>query len=158
MSRLGHARGAPALALLLAGVACLACQAAGSARTPVAITPPAPGVAAAQPAVTLAPDASVFVVVMENRGAGQALGQPYTAGLAGRFAVAGDYHAIGHPSLPNYLALTAGSTFGITDDNYYRLPVAGIGDQLTRHAVSWRAYMEGLDPSCTDHHGPDTAR
>jgi phosphatidylinositol-3-phosphatase len=36
--------------------------------------------------------------------------------LAQRFPMATQYFATSHPSLPNYLELWAGSTFGITDD------------------------------------------
>jgi len=41
---------------------------------------------------------------------------PYLAGLAARFGYADHYSAITHPSLPNYLAITGGDTFGVTDD------------------------------------------
>src|SRR5262249_52735682 len=90
----------------------------------------------------------VFVVVMENRSYSQALTMPYVSELAGRYAAATNYHAVAHPSLPNYLALTSGSTFGITDDGYHRLPAGGIGAQLTAHRISWRAYMEGMAQGC----------
>ena len=68
------------------------------------------------------PGSHVFVVVMENRDYATALAQPYTTQLAHRYAVATNYHAIAHPSLPNYLALTSGATFGISDDDFHRLP------------------------------------
>jgi phosphatidylinositol-3-phosphatase len=42
---------------------------------------------------------------------------PFTFGLARRFGYATDYTAPGHPSLPNYLAIAGGSTFGVADDN-----------------------------------------
>src|SRR5436190_22967496 len=71
------------------------------------------------------PGSHVFVVVMENRDYATALAQPYTTQLAHRYAVATNYHAIAHPSLPNYLALTSGATFGISDDDFHRLPAVG---------------------------------
>ena len=73
---------------------------------------------------------------------------PYVSELAGRYAVATNYHAVAHPSLPNYLALTSGSTFGISDDGYHRLPAGGIGAQLTARGISWRAYMEAMTQGC----------
>lgn len=85
---------------------------------------------------------------MENRSYSQALTMPYVSELAGQYAVATDYHAVAHPSLPNYLALTSGSTFGVTDDGYHRLPAVGIGAQLTAHGIPWRAYMEGMTAGC----------
>lgn len=96
------------------------------------------------------PDAHVFVIVMENRTYDEAVRQPYTARLVADYAVATDYHAVAHPSLPNYLALTGGSTFGITDDGYHRLPAGGIGTQLADRGIPWRAYMDGMSRGCFD--------
>jgi phosphatidylinositol-3-phosphatase len=85
---------------------------------------------------------------MENHSYGRALSGSYTAGLAKRYSVATDYHGVSNPSLPNYLALTSGSTWGIADDGYHRLPAGGIGAQLTAEGIVWRAYMEGMTNGC----------
>jgi acid phosphatase len=91
----------------------------------------------------------VFVIVMENHSMSEALAGSFTASLAARYGVANNYHAVAHPSVPNYLALTSGSTWGITDDSYHALPSSDLGSQLTRAGVSWRAYMEALgDAGC----------
>jgi phospholipase C len=93
----------------------------------------------------------VFVIVMENHSADQALSGTYTASLAAKYGVANNYHAITHPSVPNYLALTSGSTWGVQNDSYHVLPKADIGNQLTRAGITWRAYMEGLTAAgCLD--------
>lgn len=42
---------------------------------------------------------------------------PYLSSLATKYAYATNYTAITHPSLPNYLALAGGSTFGVKDDS-----------------------------------------
>lgn len=86
----------------------------------------------------------VFLIVMENHSAQEAQAAPFTASLAATYRVAADYSAITHPSVPNYLALTSGQTWGITDDSYHTLPQTDLGDQLTAAGVKWRAYMEGL--------------
>ncbi len=57
---------------------------------------------------------------MENRSYDQAMTGAYTAQLAGQYAVATNYHGVSHPSLPNYLALTSGGTWGIADDGWHR--------------------------------------
>lgn len=88
--------------------------------------------------------AHVFLIVMENHSAGQALDGPFTSSLARQYGVAKNYHAVAHPSVPNYLALSSGSTWGVEDDSYRVLPRQDIGTSLTRAGVSWRAYMEGL--------------
>jgi hypothetical protein len=94
---------------------------------------------------------NVFMIVMENHSPGEALQGAYTAALAAQNGVASDYHAITHPSVPNYLALTSGQTWGVSDDSYHVLPRSDIGDQLTAAGISWRAYMDGLGPAgCID--------
>jgi len=91
----------------------------------------------------------VFVIVMENKSAAEALTGPFTASLAAQYGVANNYHAVAHPSVPNYLALTSGSTWGITDDSYHVLPKDDLGTQLTKAGITWRAYMEALgDAGC----------
>ncbi|OLC22223.1 MAG: hypothetical protein AUH33_00200, partial [Chloroflexi bacterium 13_1_40CM_68_21] len=86
----------------------------------------------------------VFVIVMENASLARALAAPDIATLASTYRVAMNYHAVARPSLPNYLALTSGSTWGVTDDDYHVLPAGGLGAQLSAAGVPWRAYMEGL--------------
>jgi acid phosphatase len=97
------------------------------------------------------PRPHVFVIVMENHSAQQALSGAFVASLASTYGVAGNYFAVAHPSVPNYLALTSGSTWGVTDDSYRVLPQRDIGDEMTRAGVSWRAYMDGMtDAGCLD--------
>jgi len=127
-----------------------ACSAsrAGAQRSPTAPAgSPSPS---ASPSPSPAPAPSVFVIVMENKTYADALSGTYTASLARRYGVATNYHAVSHPSLPNYLALTSGSTWGIADDGYHRLPAQGLGDELTAAGISWRAYMEGMTGGCFD--------
>lgn len=86
----------------------------------------------------------VFLIVMENKSAVEALTGPFTASLTARYGVASNYHAVSHPSVPNYLALTSGSTWGVSDDSYHALPKHDLGTQLTAAGLPWHAYMEGL--------------
>lgn len=93
----------------------------------------------------------VFLIVMENKSADEALSGQFTASLAAKYGVARNYHAVSHPSVPNYLALTSGSTWGLHDDSYHVLAKQDLGTQLTKAGVPWRAYMEGLgDAGCLD--------
>jgi phospholipase C len=98
------------------------------------------------PAATPQSPRHVFLIVMENHSADEAMSGPFTSSLAVRYGVANNYHAISHPSVPNYLALSSGQTWGVQDDSFHVLPKADLGDQLTTAGVSWRAYMEGLGP------------
>ena len=64
----------------------------------------------------------VFLIMMENHGYSQVVGnpnEPYLNGLiAGRKVnLATNYFAVGHPSLTNYLEIVGGSNFGVRSDN-----------------------------------------
>jgi hypothetical protein len=94
----------------------------------------------------------VIVVVMENKDYVQVIGSPdapYVNALARRNALADRYYGVAHPSLPNYLALLGGSTFGI-HENCTDCTIAkpNLVDELERHRVSWRAYMESMPSPC----------
>jgi hypothetical protein len=90
--------------------------------------------------------------VLENREYEEALGNPdapYLEHLAEKGAVATNYFGVSHPSLPNYFALFAGSTFGIAE-NCTECVIHGpnLATQLTRAGISWRAYMESMPEAC----------
>ncbi len=109
------------------------------------------------PAITAA--RSVFLIVMENHSMDEALQGAYTRQLASQAGVATNYHAITHPSVPNYLAITSGQTWGVTDDVYSALPARDIGHQLTAANIKWRAYMEDLgSQGCVDSPPPYALR
>ncbi len=120
----------------------------GSARrigTVQTTTSPVATVAGAMPA-------HLALVVMENHEYGQVIGSPdapFINRLARTYALARRMYSITHPSLPNYLALTGGSTFGIDSDcTDCKVSVPGLADQLGRAGISWKAYMEGLPRPC----------
>lgn len=88
----------------------------------------------------------VAVLVLENheyRSVIGSPGSPYLSGLAHRSALATGYFGVSHPSLPNYLAMTGGSTFGI-GNNCASCTVEGksIFDQLSEAGITWKAYFE----------------
>lgn len=98
----------------------------------------------------------VMLIVLENREYGEALGEgpgehgmPYFASLVRRGALFTDYHAIAHPSLPNYIALLAGNPLGIASDCEDCVAHGStLAGQLEAAHRSWRAYMEGLPHPC----------
>ncbi len=58
------------------------------------------------------------------------------------------YYAITHPSLPNYISMTSGTTAGITDDKSpaaHQLTNASIFSQL---GSAWRSYSESIPSDC----------
>ena len=118
-----------------------------------AASPGAPLRLPRSPALLAPAKQSHFVlVVLENRELGEALGQrsaPYLDSLAARGSLALDYHAIAHPSLPNYIALLAGDPLGIESDcTECQAHGTTLVDQLEGAHVSWGAYMEGMPYPC----------
>jgi phosphatidylinositol-3-phosphatase len=136
--------------LLVIGSAC------GQAPVPVpstAVASPPTTTAPTTPAAPTSQPFRVAVIVMENHGYDQVVGLPYIHTLASAGATLTNYRASSHPSLPNYLALTSGTTWGIGDDGYHVLPTQDVGDQLSAAAIPWRAYMEGMGTDCKDNEG-----
>ena len=93
---------------------------------------------------------------MENEGSGNILGAsdaPYINGVANSCGSATNMFAEGHPSLPNYVAMTSGSTQGITDDNdpsSHPLQVPSIFSQL---GTNWTALNESMPSNCAQTNG-----
>ncbi len=91
---------------------------------------------------------------MENKPYGSVIGSknaPYENELANACGLATDYRAITHPSLPNYLAATGGSTFGVPDDagpRSHPIAATSLFQQLTQAGLSWRAYDESMPTTC----------
>ena len=91
----------------------------------------------------------IFVVIMENHGYDEIIGNadaPYINQLASGYGVATNYVSVAHPSLPNYLALTSGDTFGITTDctDCFQAAPNLVVDRVAASGRNWRAYMESM--------------
>jgi hypothetical protein len=138
------------IALAMCACVLAACAPKAAARAPVK-TSPTPSPIAISPTTEPSPATTpshIFLIVMENRSYSQAIASTYISQLAAQYAIATDYHGVSHPSLPNYLALTSGTTWGIADDGFHALPAGGLGTQLTNAGIDWRAYMEGMTNGC----------
>jgi phospholipase C len=90
----------------------------------------------------------VVVVIEENHSYDEIMGSasaPYLNGLAEQAAVFTDAHGVAHPSQPNYLALFAGSTFGLTSDACpQQLTAPDLGAALLAHGLGFAGYSESL--------------
>ena len=90
----------------------------------------------------------VVVLILENKSYDQVRTQSYTAGLMLHGATLTNSFAVTHPSQPNYIALWAASTLGVTNDN---CPAPGspfaaenLGHACEAAGLRWRAYSENL--------------
>src|SRR5579872_1226542 len=101
----------------------------------------------------------IFIIVIENTEYSSIIGNPaapYFNSLATTYGLATQYYAIRHPSLPNYMALTGGSTFGIKSDCHLCYKNAtNIADQIEASGRTWRAYMENMPAPCYIGDSPD---
>jgi hypothetical protein len=88
---------------------------------------------------------------MENHAYDSVVGSsqaPFENQLAKRCGLATNFRAETHPSLPNYLAMTSGSTHGVSDDDppsSHPLSAASIFSQL---GGKWRALQESMRSNC----------
>jgi phospholipase C len=120
-----------------------------------------PGITA--PAQTLAPVPTarssplpdfthIYIILMENKESDNVIGSgaaPYINSLARQYDVAANFFGTTHPSLPNYLELLGGSTFGVTSDclTCY-VNATNLVDQLEAAGKTWKAYMEDMPSPC----------
>lgn len=90
----------------------------------------------------------VFVIIEENHSLGGVIGDPMAPALtmlAHRYGVAENYYGVTHPSEPNYIALVAGSNFGLNaDDASAHFDAPNLADQLEAHGHSWASYEESM--------------
>ncbi len=94
----------------------------------------------------------IILIVLENKSYSQIVGNsqaPYFNNLAKTYTLIPNYYGIAHPSLPNYIALIGGSTFGITTDcTDCFVSKTNLIDNLEKSGYSWKAYMESMPQSC----------
>jgi len=101
--------------------------------------------------------AHVIWIWMENHSYNQIIGpagstaesnSPYVNDtLAPACGVATNYHNVTHPSLPNYLAATSGSTQGLAKD-CSPTKCSNPGPSLFGQLKSWRGYDESMPSNC----------
>jgi len=94
----------------------------------------------------------VLIVVEENHSLSQMqTGMPYTFGLAMQYGYATKWFGIRHPSLPNYIAIASGDTYGVADDklpSQHLLHGQTIFGQAIQQGKTAKAYMEDMSTNC----------
>jgi hypothetical protein len=130
-------------------------------------------------AATLPPIGHVFIIILENKNYADTFGvdspAPYLAKtLVSQGQLIRNYYAIGHLSLPNYIAMLSGQApnpqtqsdcqfftefvgppvldpvngQAVGDGCVYPANVKTIADQLTGKGLSWKGYMEDMGTPC----------
>lgn len=99
----------------------------------------------------------LLVFVEENHSMSQMRrGMPYTFGLAKKYGYTTSYYAVSHPSLPNYIAIAGGQTYGINDDNSpgsHPLGGMSVFDQALQSGKTAAVYADGMPSNCAVYDG-----
>jgi hypothetical protein len=93
----------------------------------------------------------VYVIVLENHGLANILGDPgapYLNSLIAKNGLATNYVAVARPSQPNYIALFGGSTRGIADNDNHDLSGPNLADRLEARGLSWRVFAQNVPSGC----------
>lgn len=99
----------------------------------------------------------VFLLMEENHSYEQVIGNPampYLNSLAKSYAVAANYDANSHYSIPNYFWITTGSYVTLSDGTTQKFNVNNVTRLLNSAGKTWKAYEESL-PSA-GYVGPST--
>ncbi|HWC20641.1 MAG TPA: alkaline phosphatase family protein [Terriglobales bacterium] len=125
----------------------MACGGGVSSSGNAPASSPVPGVASPVSPQAGSVQGTVVMVIEENHSYEQVIGNasmPYLNGLAQQGALAQQYYASMHPSLPNYFDLTTGATQ--TTDNNWPGPVSAdnLARELNAAGRSWKVYAEDL--------------
>jgi len=134
------------------------------ASEPTSAPTSAPAVTAATTSRAATPAVSkVIVFMVENHSLSEMRsGMPKTYAFARQHSYATDYSAIRHPSLPNYIAIAAGSTLGIADDanpSAHRLKGTNVFRQARQHHKSAKVYADAMPHNCAlTNHGEYAVR
>jgi acid phosphatase len=93
-----------------------------------------------------------MVIIEENHSQTEAITlMPHLASWANTYGKATSYTAVVHPSLPNYLAIAGGSTFGVTDDaspSAHRIRGRSVFGQALRKGRTATVYADSMASNC----------
>jgi phosphatidylinositol-3-phosphatase len=101
---------------------------------------------------TTASVTKVLVFIEENHSMNEMRsGMPYLYAQAIKYGYADHYTATSHPSLPNYLAIVGGSTFGVTDDgspSQHPEPTPNVYSAAIAAGRTAKSYAESMPSDC----------
>ena len=94
----------------------------------------------------------IVIITFENEELTSVIGNPdmpvYNR-MAQAYTLLSQYYAVAHPSLPNYIAMIGGDTFGIqTDCTKCFINASSLPDQIETSGRTWKAYQENMPKPC----------
>ena len=151
-------------AVIIIVILCVSClpNPPQSTWTPLPTVPTLTG----SPAVTLAPSLEptstpealvpnfdhIVIIIFENKEFGTVIGNarmPIFNKLANDYTLLTQFYAVTHPSLPNYLAIIGGDTFGIdTNCTSCFVNSASLPDLIEASGRTWKTYQEDMPEPC----------
>ncbi|MFL7868898.1 MAG: alkaline phosphatase family protein, partial [Anaerolineales bacterium] len=94
----------------------------------------------------------IVLILFENKEFGSVIGNPTMPlfnRLARDYTLLTQYYAVRHPSLPNYIALIGGDTFGIHSDcNDCFVDAPSLPDLIEASGRTWKTYQEDMPKPC----------
>nr|CAG8562994.1 15041_t:CDS:2 [Entrophospora candida] len=90
----------------------------------------------------------IAIFVFENNDYNIVINDPNFADFAKKGLLLTNYHAVTHPSQPNYIAMIAGDVLNVVDDNNIDLLDKNIVDLLEVKNISWKSYQENYPGGC----------
>lgn len=94
----------------------------------------------------------IAIIVLENKEYSTVIGNPQMPnfnGWAEEYTLLTQHYAIRHPSLPNYIAMIGGDTFGIDSnctDCY--IDAVSLPDLIEASGRTWKTYQENMPEPC----------
>ena len=94
----------------------------------------------------------IVIIMFENKEFGTVIGNPLMPNynrLAREYTLLTQYYAVRHPSLPNYIALMGGDTFGIDSDcSDCFIDAPSLPDLIEASGRTWKTYQEDMPEPC----------
>lgn len=117
--------------------------------TPVPTEPPTPS---PTPRPAVPHFGHIVVIILENREYDLVIDNPQAPNInryAREYTLLTQHYAIRHPSLPNYIALIGGDTFGIkTNCTDCFIDAPNLADQIEAAGLTWKTYQEHMPQPC----------
>ncbi|KAK3844504.1 MAG: phosphoesterase family-domain-containing protein [Linnemannia gamsii] len=92
----------------------------------------------------------ILIIFLENKNYPLAASDPYFQTLSQQAIALTNYHALTHPSEPNYIAAIAGDYYGLNNDLDTTIPAnyTTVVDLLEPKGLTWKAYQEDMPSVC----------